>query len=321
VFNQIIKMFGSLSNIPSTMNALRNAIAAYQSAAGNSYALHSRYFQATSYLAAALANTVNPSATNGGMQTDASSYYVGFTPEKLPTVNQLIGGLNTTGNAVSVDVALSNFSSTASQMSISGGLGFSIPIADILNLSIGGSASYSVSKYASSATNIAMSINYPGVTLFSAAPSIVAPNNTTGWYANDILTEVANNSGKDATGYALQGSEFNVGELFGTGNAFSRLKTFVLSQQPTIKMIFYGADTDSIVSDLKVNVSAKLDLFGLFTLGSVSGSYNVQNVDTHSVAGAVVVTFGPQQISGTIPLQQQVCYVMGGVASYPPNNI
>jgi hypothetical protein len=35
----------------------------------------------------------------------------------------------------------------------------------------------------------------------------------------------------------------------------------------------------------------------------------------------VTVTFGPPQASGTIPLQQQVAYVMGGVGSYPPNNI
>ncbi|HEV2481553.1 MAG TPA: hypothetical protein VGS79_17905 [Puia sp.] len=321
VFNQLIKMYGSLSNIPNTMNALRNAIASYQATAGASYALHAKYYQATAYLAAALANTVSPSATNGGMQTDASSYYVGFTPEKLPTANQLIGGLNTTSNAVTVDISLSNFSSTSSQLSISGGFGFSIPIGDILNLSIGGSASYSVSKYASSATHVTMNINYPGVTLFASTPSILSTDNSTGWYANDILADVVSKTGHDATGFALQGSQFNVSELFGTGNTFSRLKTFVISQQPTIKMTFFGADTDSIVSDLKVNASAKLDLFGLFTLGSVSGSYNVQNVDTHSVAGAVVVTFGPPQISGTIPLQQQVCYVMGGVASYPPNNI
>lgn len=321
VFNQLNKQFGSLSNIPNTMNALRNAIAAYQSAAGNSYAQHNRYYQATAYLNAALANTVTPNTANGGMQTGASSWYVGYTPGKLPTANQLIGGLSTTGNAVTVDISLSNFSSTSSKMSISGGVGFSLPIADILNISIGASASYSVSKYSSSATNISMSINYPGVTLFPATPSILSPDNSTGWYANDILTEVVSNTGKGATGFALQGSEFNVNELFGTGNTFSRLKTFVISQQPTIKMVFTGADTSSIVSDLQVNASVKLDLFGLFTLGSVSGSYNVQNVDTHSVAGAVVVTFGPPQVSGTIPLQQQVCYVMGGVASYPPNNI
>ena len=59
----------------------------------------------------------------------------------------------------------------------------------------------------------------------------------------------------------------------------------------------------------------------LFTLGSASGSYTVRKVDASSQAGSVTVTLGAPQASGTIPLQQQVAYVMGGVAAYPPDNI
>ena len=68
--------------------------------------------------------------------------------------------------------------------------------------------------------------------------------------------------------------------MFGVGKLFSRLKTFVISQQPTIKLTFTGSDVDDIVSDFKVNASAKVDLFGLFTRGFASGSYSVQNADT-----------------------------------------
>ena len=321
VFNQLNKDFGSLSNLPSSLNALRNAITAYQSIAGDSYALHNKYWAATAYLNAAIANVDKPTAANGGMQVDASNYYVGYTPNKLPNDNQLIGGLNTAANAVSVDIALSNFSSTASELKISGSAGFSVPIAEIISFSMNASVSYDVSKYTSSSSAITMNITYPGVTVFASLPSILSTDNTTGWYANDILQEVVANTGKDITGYKLQGSEYNIGNVFGPGKIFSRLKTFVISQQPTIKMIFTGSDINDITSDFTVNASAKIDLLGLFTLGSVSGSYNVQNVDTKSLAGSVIVTFGPPAASGTIPLQQQVAYVLGGVPSYPPDNI
>jgi len=113
----------------------------------------------------------------------------------------------------------------------------------------------------------------------------------------------------------------SVDDLFGPGKAFSRLKTFVISQQPTMVLTFTGTDVSKVTSDFKVGASIKLDLFGLFTLGQASGSYAVQDVRENTKDGSVTVTFGPPKVSGTIPLQQQVAYVMGGVASYPPDNV
>lgn len=321
VFDQLTKQFGSLDKLPDSLNALRNAIASYKSIAGDSYAMHNRYYAATARIAAALSNTTSPTASNGGMQVDTNRYYVGFTPNKLPSANQLIGSLNTDSNAVKVQVHLSSFSSDQSNMSISGGTGFRIPLADILGISVGGSTSYNLSRYTSSSSDVIMDITYPGVTLFASTPSALSTDNSTGWYANDILQEVATKTGQDATGYQLQGSEFDVHELFGQGKAFSRLKTFVISRQPDITLTFSGADASQITSDMHVNASAKVDLFGLFTLGSASGSYSVRKVDASSQAGSVTVTLGAPQASGTIPLQQQVAYVMGGVAAYPPDNI
>lgn len=321
VFNQLTKAFGSLDKIPDTMNALRNAVASYKAIAATSYALHNRYYAASARLSAALSNVTTPTANNGGMQVSANGYYVGYTPAKLPSANQLIGGLSTAGNAVSVSISLSSFTSTSTNFSVSGSTGFTIPIADILDISIGGSSSYDLSRYTSSSSQVTININYPGVTLFSSAPSVLTTDNSSGWYANDILEGIVANAGADATGYQLQGSEFDVSKEFGTGNAFSRMKTFVISQQPTVSMIFSGSDVSSIVSDLKVNASVSVSLFGIFSLGSASSSYSVKNVDTNTQAGTVTVTFGPPQVSGTIPLQQQVAYVLGGVASYPPNNI
>lgn len=321
VFNQLTKQFGSLDKLPDTLSELRNAIATYKSMAADSYALHNRWYAATARIVAAQANTVSPSAANGGMQVDASSFYVGYTPNKLPTANQLLGSLNTPGNAVDVEINIFSFSSHGAQVKVSGSAGFDIPIADILGISVSGSASYDLSRYASSLTDITIELKYPGVTLCGSMPSVLSTDNKEGWYANDILQEVVANADQDATGYRLQGSEFDVDKLFGAGCAFSRLKTFIISQQPTMTLTFTNAEASQITSDFKSKASISVDLFGLFSIGGASASYAVQDVDAESHSGSVIVTFGPPKPSGTIPLQQQVAYVLGGVAAYPPNNI
>ncbi|MGM9487349.1 hypothetical protein [Ideonella sp. YS5] len=321
VFDQLTALYGSLDKLPKSLNALRNAIAAYQSKAGDSYALHNRYYAATARIAAALDAATNPTKQNAGQQISAQSWVVGYTPDKLPTANQLIGSLNTVGNALKVVINLNDFSEESVQMSLSGGFEFPIPIGEFFDISIGASASYDMSRYASSSTSVTMDMTYPGVTMVAATPSRLSADNKTGWYANDILEEVATKTGQDATGYKLQGTEYDVGELFGPGMAFSRLKTFVISQQPTIAMTFSGTEISRITSDFKVGASIKLKLFGLFTLGEAEGSYSVHNVQSDSKTGTVTVTFGPPQVSGTTPLEKQVAYVLGGVASYPPDNI
>ena len=321
VFNQLTKAYGSLSNIPDSMNALRIAIASYKSIAAESYALHNKFYSATALLNAAQTNVIKPSATNGGMETSTGEYYVGYTPDKLPTANQLIGGLSTDGNAIEVELSLSNFSSKSSDLSISGKTGFTIPIEDILDITIGGSASYNVSKYASSSTDITMNMQYKGVTFFPSMPSVLSTDLTSGWYAINVLKEVVQNTGKDRTGYKFTGTEYKVSDIFGDGKIFSRLKTFVISQQPVIKMTVSGAKASQIKTDLKVGASIDLKLFDLFSIGSASANYSVTNIDDKSVSGSVTVTFGPPNISGTTPIQNQIAYVLGGVPSYPPNDI
>lgn len=321
VFDTLTKQFGSLEKLPDSLNALRNAIASYKVLAADSYALHNRFYAASERIKYAYGNTFTPTAKNGGQQVNANDYYVGYTPAKLPSTNQLIGGLNTASNAVSVQIDLSSFNAESTQMRISGNAGIRIPVASILGISVSGGASYDLSRYTSSSSEVKVDITYPGITLFASQPSPLSTDNSSGWYANDILQEVATKTGQDATGYKLQGSEFNVNELFGPGKAFSRLKTFVISQPPTITMTFTGADASRITSDLQVNASIKLDLFKLFSVGSASSNYSVQKVDSESQSGSVKVTFGPPQASGTIPLEQQVAYVLGGVASYPPEHI
>jgi len=318
IFDQLKKKYGSVEKLPDSLNNLRNAIASYKAIAAQSYVLHNRYYEATARLNAAKVNTKTPAAKNGGQQTGSDSYFVGFTPKKLPTATQLLGGLQSDNSQVALQMTLSNFHSKQVDVSVSGSVGISMPILDIITLGFSESASYDLSRYTSSSSQVTMDILYKGVTVFGSHPSQLSTDSTQGWYASDILSEIEAKTGQDVTGFQLIGSEFDAKNLFGIGKVFSRLKTFVISQQPEMTMTFSAADVSAIKSDFKVGAKLDVKLFGIFKLGSAAASYEVQKVDADSKTGSVKVTFGASKPVGTIPIQQQVAFVMGGVASYPP---
>jgi hypothetical protein len=271
-------------------------------------------------LNAALNNTQNPSATNGGVQTQPAAslaYYVNY--QNLPTNNQLQGGLNS-GSKVEVQISASNFSSKSTQMSINGSAGFDVSIFDFLNIGFGGSASYNMSKYTSSATSLNMTMTWYGVTPVPANPMPLSTDYSTGWYDLTLLQSIVNYSGNPAvSGFKIPtGSQYNISDTFGQGKLFSRLRTFVVSQYPTIKMVFSAADANAISTDFQEKSSTDVSFLGLFSMGSVSQSYQVQSCEEDQTAGTVTVVLAPPAPTGTVPLNQQVCQVLGGVAEYPP---
>ncbi|MCD4650933.1 MAG: hypothetical protein K8S56_04015 [Candidatus Cloacimonetes bacterium] len=315
------KWDGDIRKIPNSLAGFKNAYQSYQVAASQSNTILSRSAQAGIQLKASMTNTENAETTNGGMQTGASTYYVGF--GGIPAQNMINSGLQTESNKVSVSLFLSEFSSTESKLNISGKAGIRVPIMSFMSISLGGSAEYDLSKYTSSSSSLDIAINYPGITTIGSAPSNLSKEGKTGWYDNQILKEAVANAGKgtSVTGFQIQGSEFPIPDYFGPGKEFSRLKTFVISQEPTISMTFKDANNDKVKSDFKQNASAKVKLFGLFDIGSVSESYEVHNIDENTQEGTVTVTLGPPKSIGTTPAQDSTAYVVGGVASYPPNSI
>lgn len=313
----------NIDDIPDALQSVRTQLQDYKVAAAFSFAQRSRSSSAMVQLNAAKKNSKTPSATNGGLETGPSTYGIPFTG--IPNQNIINGDLQTKPptNSVSVNLSFSQFSSTASQLSIGGSAGISVGL-DFLSFSIGGSSSYSVSKYASSGFTMTVDVTYPGITIIGTAPTNLATDCKTGWFsgapAGSILSEVVKNSGKDATGFQYQGSEISIPDTFGPGKAFSRLKTWVICQQPTMKMTFKGGESSKIATDFKQNASASVKLFGLFSIGSVSESYEVQKTDSQSSTGEVTVTMGPPKVIGNTPSQDSTAYVLAGVASYPPSS-
>jgi hypothetical protein len=321
IFQQVAQHWGTdPRNIPNSLADFRTAFQAFQAAAGSAYPIQSAQALATSALQAAMANTENPSAANGALQTGLTSFYVGYTG--FPAQNMINSGLQAASNQVTISIALSDFSSSSSQLSVDGGAGIGVSIGDTFGIRINGSASYDLSKYASSSTSMNMSVTYPGITFIASAPLPLNIGGTQGWYSNLILQEAVSNMGKGTTvtGYQIQGSEFSPSD-FGPGGKLSRLKTFVISQLPTITLEFQSANSAAVTSDFQEQASVDVSLLGLFNIGSGSQSYQIQKVSTASSDGSVSVTLAPPTVIGTTPAPQSTAFVLGGVPSYPPNAV
>ncbi|TDN39144.1 hypothetical protein E4631_24180 [Hymenobacter sp. UV11] len=314
VYNQVQTLYGGEANIPVSIESLQSAMETYDGVAATSAKLHRQQAQALVRLTAAVTNATAPTLANGGLQTSATTFYAGYT---LPSSEQLNEALATSTNAVTLSLLVSNFTSDASQISVSGEADLNLPIADIFDITADTQGSYDASRYVSSGSSLTINITYPGITTFSVVPVPLSLDNTTGWYDVEIVRELMNNTGNDVTGYALiSQSQYPIAKYFGSGNIFSHLRTFVLSQQPTVSMTFSGGNTSLVQSDFQANAVAKMDILDIFSVGS-AGSYAVQKVDDSQQQGEVTVTFGPTPDSGVSP-ENEIAFVVGGVVSYPP---
>jgi hypothetical protein len=332
VIKSVLKEFGganaqalTTANIAAAAGQLGNAgFASLQASISNALnqlaplnAILNTQNQTAQELAAAQTNTQSPSLANGGLPIGNNNFYVGWTP--LPDNNQIQGGLESK-SSVSINIAASNFSSTQSNLSIDGKTGFTVPILDIVEIGVSASASYDLSKYTSSSSNLDMTLTYTGVSMVEIDPQPLSADYKTGWYDETLLQSIVKGSGDSSvSGFKIPtSSQFNISDTFGKGKTFSRFRTLVISKAPTISMKFSAADASKITSDFKENSSVSVKLFGLFKIGSVDQSYQIKKVDSDSTSGTVTVTLAPPEIKGTVPLNKQVCYVLGGVANYPP---
>ncbi len=282
-------------------------------------AIQNKQSQATRELATAQANSQNPTATNGGLDIGNGDFSVGWTP--LPTNNQVQGGLQG-GGSVSINITASNFSSTDSEVKIDGSTGFTVPIFDIVDVGFSASSSYDWKKHTSSSSQLDMTLEYEGVSLVQIDPLPLSADFKKGWYDETLLQSIVAGSGDDSvSGFKIPtSSQYNIATTFGPDKTFSRFRTLVVSKAPTITMVFSADQANAVMSSFKEKTETKIKLFGLFTVGSFDQSYSITKVDQDSASGTVTVKMGPPDITGTVPVEKQVCNILGGVAQYPPNN-
>lgn len=282
-------------------------------------AIQNAQAQAEAELAAAQQNTQYPTADNGGLNIGNGEFYVGYGP--LPENNQVQGILQG-GSSVSVNIQASNFESQDIKLSIDGNVGFTVPILDVLDIGLKAGASYDWSKSTSSSSSLNVTMEYKGVGMVQIDPEPLSADNAKGWYDETLLQSIVTGSGDSSvSGFKIPtSSQFNIPNTFGEGKTFSRFRTLVISQAPTITMTFSADQAKSVESEFKQNASVKVKLFGIFDVGSFDESYSIKNVHKDSASGSVTVTLAPPEIVGSVPLEKQVCNILGGVAQYPPNN-
>ena len=277
----------------------------------------SRQSEAEAQKQAAIDHITTPSAENGGWQTGTASYGVAYTG--MPALAEILSSLATNDRKLTVIVELTGFSQKTFNVNVGDTLVAQVP-SDVITIDFveaNVAQSRSLVSLSGSASKIEMSIVYPGITILPANPVELSADCTTGWYSQYILSEVAQKTGKDVTGFQLQGSEFATAELFGPGKTFARVKTFVISQEPTVQLAFYDPNNRGVIQNaFKPGDAVRLQLADEVRFGATSGGFNVQKVDFAN--GKTVVTLGPPTIVGTIPTPEQTAYIIGGVVEYPP---
>ncbi|MCD4650934.1 MAG: hypothetical protein K8S56_04020 [Candidatus Cloacimonetes bacterium] len=311
------KYDGDPMKLPPTLAGLQSAYQEFLFIADTLKILTNRQINAKQQLTASIDHTVNPSAMNGGIQIEGSSYYVAYTG--FPVVNEILSYLDDSSNELKVSWELNNLLQAQPAQSVDGSTVF-LTSPDVISIVFEGNKSKSLQCWSGSASRIDVDIKYPGITIISARPAPLSVDLTAGWYSNDILTDVVQKTGTSETGFHLTGSQYSIDKLFGPGKKVAIVKTFVISREPTIQLTFYDADPSEVTSMFKEGELVKMQLAGVFYFGSTSGGLEVQKVDiSESEQKQVIVKLGPpQKINGTIPPQYQTAYIIGGVIIYPP---
>lgn len=315
IFEYITEKYGSIDNVPVYYSSTKNALTDYSAHAAESYQMHSSISKAQARLASLINNINKPSKSNGGLQTDASSFYPGYV---LPDFAQTFASLTTDSNKIDILLEFDQFNSKSSRLSIDHQAGFIIP----LPVCVFGTSDtkYELNTLTTSQSTVSMQMSFKGITTIAPSPVLSDSTAEKGWYDETIIEEIVRNTGNDLTGYCLDNGEFNVKDTFGVNKKFSRLKQYVICQAPEITLSMKEIDTTAVSSLFKHNSKLDISFFG-FGISSSTHSYSVNSVEVDTQKRSATITLGAPKPSATVSVETEVAYVLGGVASYPPSTV
>jgi hypothetical protein len=304
------KYDNNLQNIPLALTELKREYQQFLSVGE----ILSRPGHADQQRRSAIGNTINPSAKNGGAQIGNTKYEIAYTD--FPPVNEIQASLNDPdpGRELPVSLERENLSSVQPTLRIGNCAPFP-SISAIVILSFADGTNIDLEGSGSSASKIKVTVKYPGITIIPAQPLPLSASLQSGWYSSRILAEIRDKTGTQQTGFQLAGSKYAVGQLFGPGKLLASVKTFVVSQEPTIELAFYGADPSEVRALFVKGGPRTVQLAGVFGFGATTAGLEVQNiVPSKSQSRPTVVTLSPpQKTSGTILPQDQTAHIIGGV--------
>jgi hypothetical protein len=192
-----------------------------------------------------------------------------------------------------------------------------VPVAGIIVVKVGNQTHFDMSSLTTKGSKVDITMTYKGVTTVPVVPMTLAVNNSKGWYDNQIITEIKEKTGQDATGYRLTNEEYNVKEWFWPGGRFAYLKTIVISQQPHVSMTLSKVNIKDVSSHFREHTSVNVDLFGFIPLGKIDNTYEVTKVSIDENMSTVTINFGPTE---NIASEKGRAFIIGGEVLYPPAN-
>lgn len=256
-------------------------------------------------------NTITPSAGNGGIQTSDGATHVGFTMSPRDPA-QIQSALSNTGSAVTITFHASDYNVDSTSLSVDGGGGGVIPIAEFIGIDIGGGATYNMHDLNTSGDSFDVTMTFTGVNLVNVTPVQYQIDTRAGWYDPAPIADAVANHGQDVSGYQLSPWPANID--FSDGGDFGLLTGLIISSMPTITINYEGGSATDAATAITEQASLGISLFG-FRLGGVDQSYSHSTIDQHSTGGGFTVTFTPPPPSGNA--MSQLAYVMAATVDYP----
>ena len=256
-----------------------------------------------------------PDASTGALQTALNSWgvaYVGF-----PDNGTIGADLTSSARTMTVSVTLENAGHNSLKLTLDHQTLKAIPMSDLkitLTQETTGQTA-TLDQLWATASKVEMDIAYAGLTVVEARPQRISADIKTGWYSASVVHQLASKSGQDVSGLQLSGSTFSAADLFGQGKRFARVRTFVISQDPTITLRFYGTDQAQLLTRLSGNPSAQVQLGQIASFGAAGADYAVRSTD--HTADVVTVVIAPATPTVTVPPVDQKAHIIGGVVEFP----
>lgn len=295
-------------------SSLWTALSEYGRLAQSTAQKQGEWVLATRKLEAIMEHIKKPSEANGGLRVDQKgSYKVGW--EGLPETETLLKNLQS-GAEFSFTMTAQDFKEKDSTFHMSNSVSVTIPVLWLFTTTMEHDSEYSLSKYASTESRMDIKITFKGVTQIPVNPAKLLPSNEKGWLDEDVIEQAAKKSGKDETGYCLNGGEYNPAALFGKKGKLRRMSTLVISQQPIISLHFEKFDCAGLSEKFSEKSKASFSFLGGLISGSHENDYSYENYKYDAKAQTIDVTIMPPALGTSGSFASQTAFVLGGVVKH-----
>jgi len=266
-------------------------------------------------ISAAATHIRHPDAASGALQTTVSSWAVAY--QGFPDNATIGADLVSASRSMTVSVTLENAGHNTLKLTLDHQSLSAIPMAD-LKITLTQETTKktaTLDQLWATASKVEMDITYAGLSLVEARPQEISTGIGRGWYSASVVHQLATKSGQDVSGLQLSGSTYSASDLFGPGKRFARVRTFVISQDPTITLRFYGTDQTQLLQQLSGHPAARIELGQIASFGGAGADYAVRSSD--HTTDVVTVVIAPATSPVTVPPVDRKAHIIGGVVDFP----